>query len=158
MLFSFVILFWPVIAVLLSYMAFRSRPVWMGLHFDASSEVKANSKWNSFERLYTVFKQIAKCVSSLFLAPLGNPVAAMWLSCFLCWLWLRVICFSICSPLTWVVSSPLIKCTDCCKHTDYLPCPQPDTNWQQPTNGGRTRAADLHFKEAEQRSPARWHG
>lgn len=43
-------------------------------------------------------------------------------------------------------------------HTDSLLCPQPHTNWQQPAIRGRARAADLHFKEAEQRSPAWRHG
>lgn len=67
--------------------------------------------------------------------------------------------FSISSPSTSVASTNFSSPAPAVFiHTDSLLCPQPHTNRQQPAIRGRARAADLHFKEAEQRSPAWRHG
>ncbi len=139
-LFSFVFLFWLVIAVLLSYMAFRSLLIWTG---EWNSLLEAKCQW-----LYVFLDTRGG----------GGTVAAMWLSCVLC---LVVANDHQLSPsvLHWPPKIPhcphwlLVHI-----HTDFLPRPQPDAHWQQPAVRGGTWAADLHFEEAEQRSPAGGHG
>lgn len=59
--------------------------------------------------------------------------------------------------LEWLPSSSLAPLASGV-HSDFLPRPQPDTDWQQSAIWGRTWAADIHLKKAEQRSPAGWHG
>lgn len=55
---------------------------------------------------------------------------------------------SVLHLLEWHPDSSLVLLADCI-HNESLPFPQPDANWQQPAIGRRTRAEDLHFKEAE---------
>lgn len=59
--------------------------------------------------------------------------------------------------LEWLPNSSLPSLAACI-HADFLPRPQPDTNWQQLAIRGGTWAADLHLKEAEQGCPAGRHG
>lgn len=141
MLFSFVLLFWLVIAVLLSYMAFRSLPIWPGLHFHVSSGV--GEKWLYVFLDTQGWRHSCSYVTQLCVVLVVandhqlSPSVLHWLE--------------------WLPNSSLPSLAACI-HTDFLPRPQPDANWQQPANRGGTWAADLHFKEAEQRSPAGRHG
>lgn len=119
MLFSFVILFWLVIAVLLL--------------LNVSPLPCVKWRWQ---------------------------VTAMWLSCVCC-----VGCVANAhqlspSVLHWLEWLPISSLPSLAAHihADILLCPQPDTDWQQPAIRGGTWAADLHFKEAEQRCPAGRHG
>lgn len=149
-LLSFVILFWLVIALLLSYIAFRSLPISIKWSWQKVNEIPLNV-W--VHRCRTT----AKCVLSV--------TVCFWHS----YSYVTQLCVVLDvasghqlspSPLHWLewlpnFSSPSLVA---CIHTDSLPCPQPDTDWQQPAIRGGAWAADLHFKEAEQRSPARGHG
>lgn len=107
--------FFLVIAVLLSYMALRSLPVWMGLSI-VSSEV--GKKWMKFCWMSVVLKQNGKVHSVSVYVFSWHLVG--WHGCS----YVTQLCvvlnvangssaFSICSPLTWVASKFLIATTGC---------------------------------------------